>query len=145
MLKGDQGYPEQALDIARPAREIDPLNPLIYLGDWSAAMDVGSAQDALKATERYAKLAAPNTGALGLRCWTKMVLLGDLAGAARDWAAVMDISTRGVTQSYADPLSYYVLGDLENGDAARELYDRLVANYPGDAFAVVYRHLVTAE
>ena len=60
MLKGDQGYPEQALDITRPAREIDPLNPLIYLGDWSVAMDVGDAQEALKATERYAKLAAPS-------------------------------------------------------------------------------------
>ena len=122
MLKGDQGYPEQALDIARAAREIDPLNPLIYLGDWSAAMDVGSAQDALKATERYAKVAAPSdTAALGLRGWTKMVLLGDLAGGARDWAAHMDISTGGATQSYADPLSYYVLGD------------------------VGYRHLVTGE
>jgi TolB-like protein/DNA-binding winged helix-turn-helix (wHTH) protein len=146
MLKGDRGYPEQALDIARPAREIDPLNPLLYLGDWSAAMDVGNARDALKATERYAKLAAPDdTSALGLSSITRMVLLGDLAGRARDWAAVMDVSTSGATQSYADPLSYYVLGDLENGDAARELYDRLVARYPGDGFAVVYRHLVTGE
>jgi tetratricopeptide (TPR) repeat protein len=144
MLKGDQGYPEKKLQIARPARELDPLNPLIYIYDWSAAMDVGSAQDALKATERYAELAAPSdTAALGLRCGTKMVLLGDLAGAARDCAA--HISTRGATRSYADPLWYYVLGDLENGDAARELYDRLVAKYPGDAFALVYRHLVTGE
>ena len=146
MLKGDQGYPEQALDIARPAREIDPLNPLIYLGDWSVAMDVGDAKEALKATERYAKLAAPDdSGALLLRSITKMVLLGDLAGAARDWAAGKDIDTSGATRYYADPLWYYVLGDLENGDAARELYDRLVAKYPGDAFALVYRHLVTGE
>ena len=146
MLKGDQGYPEQALDITRSAREIDPLNPLIYLGDWSVAMDVGSAHEALKATERYAKLAAPSdTGALCLRYWTRMVLLGDLAGAARDRAAVMDISTSGATRTYADPWWYYVLGDLENGDAARELYDPLGVKYPGDAFAVVYRHLVTGE
>ncbi|HEX5766559.1 MAG TPA: hypothetical protein VFY27_13420, partial [Woeseiaceae bacterium] len=146
MLKGDQGYPEQVLDIAGHAREIDPLNPLIYLGDWSAAMDMGKAQDALKATERYAKLAAPaNTAALGLRSMTKMVLLGDLAGGARDWAAAMDIYSSGATRPYADPFWYYVLGDLENGDAAREIYDRLVVQYPADDFAVVYRHLVTGE
>lgn len=145
-LKGDQGYPEQAQDITRPAREIDPLNPLIYLRDWSVAMDVGDAKEALKATERYATLAAPaDSGALLLRSITKMVLLGDLAGAARDWAAGKDIDTSGATRSYADPLWYYVLGDLENGDAARELYDRLVVKYPGDAFALVYRHLVTGE
>ncbi|MGH8166952.1 MAG: winged helix-turn-helix domain-containing protein, partial [Woeseiaceae bacterium] len=146
MLKGDQGYPEQALDITRPAREIDPLNPLIYLGDWSVAMDVGDAKEALKATERYAKLAAPaDSGAFLLRSIIKMVLLGGLAGAARDWAAGKDIDTSGATRSYADPLWYYVLGDLENGDAARELYDRLVVKYPGDALALVYRHLVTGE
>jgi TolB-like protein/DNA-binding winged helix-turn-helix (wHTH) protein len=146
MLKGDQGYPEQALDITRPAREIDPLNPLVYLGDWSVAMDLGDAKEALKATERYAKLAAPDdSGALLLRSITRMVLLGDLAGAARDWAAGKDIDTSGATRSYTDPLWYYVLGDLENGDAAREVYDRLVTKYPGDAFALVYRHLVTGE
>jgi TolB-like protein/DNA-binding winged helix-turn-helix (wHTH) protein len=146
MLKGDQGYPEQAVDVTRAAREIDPLNPLIYLGDWSVAMDLGDAHEALKATERYAKVAAPSdTGALGLRCWTKMVLLGDLAGAARDWAAVKELSTNGATRSYASPLWYYVLGDLETGDTASELYDRVVAKYPGDAFASVYRHLVTGE
>ena len=146
MLKQDQGYPEQALDITRLAGETDPLNPLIYLADWSAAMDRGNARDALKAVARIEKLAAPgDTGALVLRSITKMVLLGDLAGRARDWTAAMDIDTSGATRSYADPLSYYVLGDLENGDTARQLYDGLVANDPGDAFAVVYRHLITGE
>ncbi len=140
MLKGDQGYPEQAVYVTRAAREIDPLNPLVYLGDWSVAMDLGDAQKALKATERYAKVAgSSDTAALGLRCGTKMVLLGDLAGAARDCTA--HISARGAEHS----LWYYVLGDLENGDAARELYDRVVAKSSGDAFALVYRHLVTGE
>lgn len=145
MLKGDQGYPEKALEISRPAREIDPLNPLIYLGDWSIAMDIGSAEDALIATERYAKVAAPgDAAALALRSMTKVVLLGDLAGGARDWAAGMDVFTGGATQSYADPLSYYSLGDLQNGDAALDVYDRFFADYP-NAFAVVYRRLVTGD
>lgn len=146
MLKGDQGYPERALDITRRAREIDPLNPLVYVGDWSMAMDLGSAEDAIMATERYAKLTAPgDPAALCLRSMTKVALLGDLAGGARDWAAAMDILSGGATQSYAGPLWYYMLGDLENGDAARDIYNRPQSDYPGDAFAVVYRHLVTGD
>lgn len=143
MLKGDQGYPAQALEIARAARESDPLNPLLYLGDWSAAMDMGNAADAHLATERYAQLAAPGDPATyWLPSMTKIMLLGDLAGGYLDWAKAVNIETGGVTESLPDPLAYYMVGDLENGDAARLVYERA---YGEQGVVTVYRHIVADE
>lgn len=146
MLKVDQGYPEEALEIVRDARGTDPLNPLLYLGEWSSAMDMGHAGNALIATERYERLAASgDTAALALRGWAKVVLQGNLAGGFKDWADAWNAESNGATQSHAMPVSYYTLEDLQKGDAARALYEAVLPGYQDDRFVALYRHLVTGE
>ena len=146
MLKGDQGYPLQASAIAQRGREIDPLNPLFFLGDWSVATDLWKPQSALVAADRYEAVAAPtDLAAFGLRAITKMVWLGDIGGAIRELEQRAAALSPGSTQAFADPCVYYNLGDVESGDAAQEFYQRLYPYNPGADFSRVCRHLVFGE
>lgn len=146
MLKGDQGYPLEARNIAQPGRESDPLNPLYFVGDWSAAMDLWDAEAALLATARYESVATPGDhAAYGLRGLTKLALLGDVAGGIRDWERAADIATRGATRSHTFPWVYFDLGDPDRGDAAQQIIQQLFPDEPRAVFTEAYRHLAAGE
>ena len=82
VFKLDQGYPEESLELTRRIRETDPLNPLIYINVWANYMDLGNAQEALAAAERYREIVTPtNPTADGLIAKTQLLLSGDLAGS----------------------------------------------------------------
>lgn len=146
MLKGDQGYPEEVHAIGQFGRKIDPLNPLYYLADWSVNMDLWNAKEALLATTRYEAVAAPtNPAAFGLRGLTKIVLLGDIAGAIGDLEQFADIAAQGAIRSQTEPSMYYELGVLDLGDAAVEISQRPSRDTRTGDFVRAYRLLVADE
>lgn len=121
-FKLDQGYPEEALELTRHSREIDPLNASVYIHVWSDYMDLGDAQEALAAAERYREIVPPtNPTADGLIAMTRWILLGDLAGSVehgRRYAAPSEAQGEGTPDWL--PLLYYDIGDLQTADSLME-------------------------
>lgn len=146
MFKADQGYPKACDAQAQFYRQIDPLNPILFIGEWSRSMDLWNPEAALKAADRYEEITtAGDTGALGQRAMTKLVLLGDIAGAVRELERQADIVTEGAAQSHTSPMFYYQLGDLDKGDAALDLFQGLYPDLGGRDLALANRHLVTGK
>ena len=146
-LKLDQGRPDQALELTRRSSQIDPLNSNIYIGIWSCYMDLGNAQAALAAVERYREIVTPtNPTADGLTALTRWLLLGDLAGSIEHASrlAAQSKSPREGTPPWL-ALLYYDIGALQTADslmqrgrwALRSAYEIV----PVEA----YRHLVHGE
>lgn len=77
---GRADSPREALELTRRIREIDPLNPIIYINVWASYMDLWNAQEAIAAAERYREIVTPtNPSADGLIAQTRWLLSGDLA------------------------------------------------------------------
>jgi TolB-like protein/DNA-binding winged helix-turn-helix (wHTH) protein/Tfp pilus assembly protein PilF len=146
-FKLDQGHPKEALEIVQRLLERDPLNPLLYITMLVCHLDLGNGAGVAAAAKRYNDATAVPTGnGFNLRGVAKL-LMGDLVGGIRDLARGADIRTGGATRPYGYPELYYVLGDVETGDAALKVYvevfdERTDFDY---AFTLVYRHLVTGE
>jgi TolB-like protein/DNA-binding winged helix-turn-helix (wHTH) protein len=151
MFKLDQGYPREALELTRRIREIDPLNPIIYINVWASHMDLWNAQEALAAAERYREIVTPaNPTADGLLAITQWLLLGDLAGSIEHgnrFAAQIEPPHEGILPWV--PLQYYTIGDLQRAESLMEPARRTSRNleFPEGAMAPIeaYRHLVYGE
>ena len=146
-FKLDQGYPKEALEVARRLGEIDSLNPNAYIGVWSDYMDLGDAHEALAAAERYREIVPPtNSIADGLIALTRWILLGDLAGSvehARRYAAPSEAQGEGTLDWL--PLLFYDIGDLQTADSLMER-GRWASRSEYEIVAVeAYRHLVHGE
>ena len=90
MFKLDQGYPRVALELTRRMREIDPLNPLIYINVWASYMDLWNAQEAIAAAERGLAI-----GTSGANCATSISGAGPRI--SRPAAAMLAILLRSAT------------------------------------------------
>jgi TolB-like protein/DNA-binding winged helix-turn-helix (wHTH) protein len=146
-FKLDQGYPDEALALARRSRELDPLNPNLYIGNWSCYMDLGDAQEAVAVAERHREIVPPtNVIADALIAMTQWILLGDLAGSvehARKYAAPSEAQGEG-TPGWL-PLLYYDIDDLQTADSLMER-GRWVSRSEFEIVPVeAYRHLVHGE
>ena len=119
LFKLDQSYPREHLALTRRIREIDPLNPNIYIGVWASYMDLGNAKEALAAAKHYREIVTPTVPtADGLIAVTRWILLGDLAGSTEDGrrlAAQIEPPGEGTPPWLA--LLYYDLGDLQTADS----------------------------
>ena len=145
-FKLDQGYPRESLRIARRLLERDPLNPLLYINVIACQIDLGNAPGALAAAKRYDDASTvPSPPGSWLSGYTRMMLSGDIAGGIADVAKALDYETEGATRPYAYPELYYVMGDLERGDAALEVHRRVAGRDWATNFSLIYRHLVTGE
>lgn len=150
MFKLDQGYPREALEMTRRIREIDPLNPIIYINVWASYMDLWNAQEALAAAERYREIVTPtNPTADGLIALTQLLLSGDLAGSIEHGGRLAaQIGPRGGTPPWL-VLVYYDIGDLQTAESLMEPARRTSGKleFPEGAMASVeaYRHLVYGE
>jgi TolB-like protein len=140
----DQGHAREALGVARRSLERDPLNPFLYLTIMACHIDLGNAPEVAAAANRYNDVAAEESG-IGFifRGWARLFMAGDYVGGIRSNAEGMDIVTGAATRSYAWPLLYYWLGDLETGDEAREIYRQLFDS--AGRFELMYRDLATGE
>lgn len=145
-FKLDQGYARESLRVARELLERDPLNPLLYINIIACHIDLGNAPGALAAGKRYDDASAvPSPPGSWLSGYARMILSGDIAGGIADVAKALDYETEGVTGPYAYPELYYVMGDLEKGDAALEVHRRVFGRNWAVNFSLIYRHLVTGE
>jgi TolB-like protein/DNA-binding winged helix-turn-helix (wHTH) protein len=148
MFKLDQGYPREALELTRRIREIDPLNPIIYINVWASYMDLWNAQEALAAAERYREIVpATNPNADGLIAHTRWLLSGDLAGSIEHGSRLAaQIGPRGGTPPWL-ALLYYDIGDLQTAESLMELARRTsgLAFHGAMAPVEAYRHLVYGE
>lgn len=143
-FKLDQGYANDALKIARRLLERDPLNPFVYITILACHMDMGNLPAVGAAAKRYNEVSAvPSAPGLWLRGYARMMQAGDFTGGIQDIAKAVDNHTEGATGPYAHPQLYYMLGDLQTGDAALELYHRLFGQQ--NEVALAYRNLVTGE
>ena len=129
IFKLDQGYPREALELNRRIREIDPLNPIIYITVWASYMDLWNAQEALAAAERYREIVTPtNPIADGLIAKTRWLLSGDLAGSIEHGSRlVAQIGPRGGTAPWL-ALLYYDIGDLQTAESLMEPARRTSGN-----------------
>ena len=146
-FKLDQGYPDQALELTRRIREIDPLNSNIYIGAWSCYMDLGNAKEALAAAARYREIVTPtNPTADNLIAITRWLLLGDLVGSIEHGsrlAAQSKYPREGTPPWLA--LLYYDIGDLQTADSLME-HGRWASRSEYEIVAVeAYRQLVHGE
>ncbi len=145
-FKLDQGHARESLRVARELLERDPLNPLLYINIIACHIDLGNAPGALAAGKRYDDASAvPSPPGSWLSGYARMMLSGDIAGGIADVARALDYETEGVTGPYAYPELYYVMSDLEKGDAALEVHRRVVGRDWATNFSLIYRHLVTGE
>jgi TolB-like protein/DNA-binding winged helix-turn-helix (wHTH) protein len=145
VFKLDQSYPEEALQMSRRSVEIDPMNPITYITIWASYVDLWEAQQAI-ATAAHIRELTPSSDPTGdgLTAWTKLLLLGDVAGCIGDFerAIVRDPSAHG--KHYERPMLYYVIGDLQTADA--HLAAGRQTSWTGSGIAVeAYRHLVYGE
>lgn len=122
MFVADQGYPDKCLEITRRSREIDPLNPLLFIGTPFLYIDLWDAREAMAAASHIERF--PGASALPLYAVTKLLLLGDLSGSVRDSRAFMRGIARATEPAYGHPMLYFDLGDLDSGDAAMQLWRR---------------------
>jgi TolB-like protein/DNA-binding winged helix-turn-helix (wHTH) protein len=87
-FKLDQSYPDEALELTRRIREIDPLNSDLYIGAWSCYMDLGNAKAALAAAERYREIVTPTNptadGLIARRGGFSWVILPGASSTAGD-------------------------------------------------------------
>ena len=146
-FKLDQGHPDEALALTRRSRELDPLNPNLYIHVWSDYMDLGNAQEALAVAEQYREIVPPsNAIADGLIAMTRWILLGDLAGSvehARRYAAPSEAQGKGTPDWLS--LLYYDIGDLQTADFLMQR-GRLASRSEYEIVAVeAYRHLAHGE
>lgn len=146
-FKLDQGYPDEALELTRRMREIDPLNPNIYISVWACYMDLRNAKDAIAAAERFGEIVTPTVPtADGLLAVTRWILLGDLAGSiehGRRLAAQIE-SPRESTPPWL-ALLYYDIGDLQTAESLMQR-GRWALRSEYEIVAIqAYRHLVYGE
>jgi TolB-like protein/Flp pilus assembly protein TadD len=149
-FKLDQGYPQEALALARRNSEIDPLNPELYLWMWVAYMDLGNAKGALAAIEHYRETALPgDPHAEGLTGVTQLLLSGDLAGGiAHNNKAIALAGAGGGIPEWL-PQLYYAIGDLQTAEslmepARRDSWKLSGTEYPM-ASVEAYRHVVYGD
>lgn len=146
-FKLDRGYPDEALELTRRIREIDPLNSNIYIGAWSCYMDLGNSKEALAAAARYREIVTPtNPTADSLFAITRWLLLGDLVGSIEHGsrlAAQSKYPREGTPPWLA--LLYYDIGDVQTADALME-HGRWASRSEHEIVAVeAYRQLVHGE
>lgn len=123
MFVGDQGYPEETLEVGNRSLEIDPLNPLLNLSRPFAYIDLWDARGALAAASHVREI--PGASELPLFGVTKFLLLGDYVGAVRDVQTFIGSTIPATEPAYAAPNFYFDLGDRESGDAAMQLWQRI--------------------
>jgi TolB-like protein/DNA-binding winged helix-turn-helix (wHTH) protein len=146
-FKLDQSRPREALRIAYRLLEFDPLNAPVYITIWACHMDLWNAPDALAAAATYGELATPNDDSgIFMSFYSRLFLLGDVAGAGRDAAKAFNQFTNGATGSLATPELHYYLGDGEKGDEALRIMEGFFS-VEGSTFlvATAYRHLMMGE
>lgn len=142
VFKLDQSYPEEAIRLSRRSIDIDPLNPVTYITIWASYMDLWDAEQAIATAAHIRELMPPSdpTGD-ALTAWTKLLLLGDVAGAIADFNRAEARFKRTI---YELPTLYYLIGDLQTGDARMEVGRQ--TSWWGSAIAAeAYRHLVYGE
>lgn len=146
IFKLDQSYPQDAIRLSRRSIEIDPLNPLPYITIWASYMDLWDAEQAL-ATAAHIRELMPSTDPTGdgLTAWTKVMLLGDVAGAITDFNRAKARREPSIESTlYELPILYYLIDDLRAGDAHMEAGRR--TSWKGSGIAAeAYRHLVYGE
>jgi TolB-like protein/DNA-binding winged helix-turn-helix (wHTH) protein len=145
-FKLDQGYPDEALEMTRRIREIDPLNSNIYIGVWSSYMALGNAKEAIAAAEHYREIVTPTVPTADLLiAITLWILRGDLAGSIEHGNRLAaQIEPRGGTPTWL-PLLYYDIGDPQTADSLMER-GRWASRSEYEIVAVeAYRHLVHGE
>ncbi|HKR37874.1 MAG TPA: winged helix-turn-helix domain-containing protein [Steroidobacteraceae bacterium] len=147
LFKLDQSYPHEQLALTRRIREIDPLNPNIYIGVWASYMDLGNAKEALAAAKHYREIVTPTVPtADGLIAVTRWILLGDLAEGTEDGRRLAaQIEQNGEGTPPWLPLLYYDIGDLPTADSLMNR-GRWALRSEYEIVAVdAYRHLVHGE
>jgi TolB-like protein/DNA-binding winged helix-turn-helix (wHTH) protein len=145
-FKLDQGYPDEALELTRRIREIDPLNANIYIHVWSNYMALGNAKEAIAAAEHYREIVTPTVPTADLLIAnTLWILSGDLAGAIEHGSRLLaEIEPRGGAPPWL-PLLYYDIGELQTADSLMAR-GRWVSRSEYETVAVdAYRHLVHRE
>jgi tetratricopeptide (TPR) repeat protein len=146
MFKVDQSYPEVGLRLSRRSLEIDPFNPDTYLGIWASYMDLRDAEQAI-ATAAHIRELMPSSYPTGdgLTAKTRLLLLGDVAGGIRDFNRAKARREPTIKRTlYELPMLYYVIGDLQTGDAQMEAGVQTRSEYEIVALDA-YRHLVHGE
>jgi TolB-like protein/DNA-binding winged helix-turn-helix (wHTH) protein len=146
VFKLDQSYPEEALRLSRRSLEIDPMNPLTYITVWASYVDLRDAEQAI-ATAAHIRELMPSSDPTGdgLTAWTKLLLLGDVAGAIGDFNRAQARREPSIKRTlYELPMLYYLIGDLESADAQMEAGRQ--TSWTASGIAVeAYRHLVYGE
>jgi adenylate cyclase len=122
LFRLDQGDPEEALRLIRLATEIDPFNPITYVVVWASHLDLWHEQEALAAAADYVAHSAPfDTTGNVMTGMTRLLLSGDVAGTVADIRkGQARIEPRFSGTPVWLPLFYYVIDDLQAGDAAME-------------------------
>ncbi len=116
MFKLDQSNPAEALRVSHRSLEMDPMNPLIYVGTWASNMDLWDAEQALAAAAHYRELAtSSDPDGDNMTGITKLLLSGDIAGS---------ISRRFSQSARRAPtlltMLHYFIGDLQTAEALME-------------------------
>ena len=147
MFKLDQGDPEEALRVMRRSLELDPFNPITYVLVWASHLDLWHEQEAQAAAAGYVEhsAAVDPTGHVMLGM-TKLLLAGDVAGTI----SAIEQGHARIEPRYAGtpvwlPLFYYVVGDLQAGDAMMERARRTPWNGWWISHAEVYRMLAHGD
>jgi TolB-like protein/DNA-binding winged helix-turn-helix (wHTH) protein len=146
VLKLDQSYPEEALRLSRRSLEIDPMNPLTYIAIWASYVDLRDAEQAIAAAAHIREvMPSSDSTADCLTAWTRLLLLGDVPGAIRDYDRVKARREPAINRSlYELPMLYYEIGDLQTGDAQMEA-GRQTSGMGSRIAAEAYRHVVYGE
>ena len=116
MFAIDRGNPERSLQILHRSEEIDPLNSLHIIAEPWGYIDLWDARGAMAAASHLGQI--PGESALLDYGIIKMLLLGDIAGAVRDFTAYFRDSDSSSEPVYAYPSLYFDLGDPITGDTA---------------------------
>ena len=132
VLKLDQSYPDQALEIHLRSLDIDPLNPVLYQTLCFIHIDLGNSDEALASAAHLSHIApSDNLNSLRITGTIKTVMLGDLSGGIHAWEIVSESDAWGEEGINMKAVSYYSMGDMEKGDVSLE---RTLDNAPDTTF-----------